>query len=150
MFRSVHLVAKVTQRSGAGKPGQGVDSGCHYRRSGSLLRLGNRAKRDAAMISRQKSRSLGRSGQSARIAFSQDQVPRCGNQSIDSIAKWCWKSLPDPRQPTVSGQIVEDIKKSVTFPQPYFLLRPASKNKDGICLQGLRMVLRDTPERFAL
>ena len=58
-----------------------------------------------------------------RLRFPQIMVARRGDQSVNGVADRPGKNLPDPSQPTVSGQVVEDMKYSITFLKQYFLLR---------------------------
>ena len=58
--------------------------------------------------------------------------------------------MPDPRYPTVSWQVVEDVKDRITPLKQSLLPRIASENNNGIGIQHLRIVVRDASERFTL
>ena len=98
----------------------------------------------------QKSGSFFGGGHPARIAFSPDPVPgRCDNL-VNAVAHRRWKYSSDSCQPTVSWEVVEDVKQSIAFLKQVFPFRAASKNENGIGIYRLRMISRDAQERLTL
>ena len=111
---------------------------------------GSRGARAYRPRSRQKSPPLFGCGKPARIKPAPDPIPRRGNHSVKKVANRRRTKAPDPRQPTVSWQAIQNTEDSVTPLEQLPPLRTGPINENRVDIHRLGVISRYSLERFPL